>query len=393
MHPQARSPTEVPVQACPRKPGKWGCKEDFLKARLRRVEKVFRLDAWVRVNAGQRSEVRWEGQRVQAASNPLPGPDLLPLLCLELLGPASPLSSPHSLHFSEKIEAPVSLPPTEPVSLSPGLSSSDPPEIDPTLCWESWLHLSSPLQSELGPLSLWLPPLSLQGPPKEEHLESLVSPQMSSGEGVPARPLLLHTPPLLHPPTCPVFSLIRSSQYLVSWDVLDPPAAPTQSLCLCPPPQALPHLLPPLLAPQAPPQPLCLLTLIHTPATCYHPRADVTSPCLYANFSPGFCSAPQHPTASWTQHSQHCSYPSPRIAPSIVPSLIGYLSSHPTIQGRRAALTSPLSSPSLPYKPLIPAESLPKYVFPFPSFSPHHLSSGLIQGLFNWSPNHQSCHF
>lgn len=214
---------------------------------------MFRQDAWVRVNAGQRSEVRWEGQRVQAASNPLPGPELLPLLCLELLGPVSPLSSPHSLHFSEKTEAPSAFPQ---LSLCPSHLACP---------LQTHLRLTPPCAGNLLPslnlgLSLWLPPLSLQGPPKEEHLESLVSPQMSSGEGVPARPLLPHTPPLLHPPTCPVFSLISSSQYLVSWDVLDPPAAPTQSLCLCPPPQALPH----------PPPHFWHLRLLLSPCACSH---------------------------------------------------------------------------------------------------------------------------
>ena len=66
---------------------------------------MFRLDVWVKVNAGQRSRMRWEGQRVQAASHPLPGSDLLPLLCLELIGPASLMSS-LPLCFLEKTEAP-----------------------------------------------------------------------------------------------------------------------------------------------------------------------------------------------------------------------------------------------------------------------------------------------
>lgn len=109
------------------------------------------------------------------------------------------MSSPHPLHFSEKAEGPAgpfSLLPPAPVSLPPGWPSSEPPEIDPPMA--GVLAFTSPL---LPSLNLGLshagsagPPLSL---PEEEHLESFMAPQMSSGEGVPACPLLLHMPPVL----------------------------------------------------------------------------------------------------------------------------------------------------------------------------------------------------
>lgn len=78
MHPLALGPPEVPVQACPRKPGKRGCREkldhrkDFLEASLGRVQV-----GCLGQGEGQPSEVRWE-DRVPAASTPFAGPETAP---------------------------------------------------------------------------------------------------------------------------------------------------------------------------------------------------------------------------------------------------------------------------------------------------------------------------
>lgn len=189
---------------------------------------------------------------------------------------------------------------------------------------------------------------------------------------MPSTPPPVHTPlSLFHPSTSPVFSLVSSSQYVMG----------------CPHPLPLPpHLRPfPTLSPcwcPRLPAALYLFTLTHTPATCRHPGANVTSPCLYPNFSSGFCSTPQCPTASRTQHSQHC--------PSLFPdcSLQGALSgsitfqppNHPS-QNPRAPFTSSLFTPS----PISHCCVSSQIHFPFPSFKPHFsrqdFSKSFLAGL------------
>lgn len=156
---------------------------------------MFRLDVGVRVNEGQ----RWEEQRVETANNPLPGPSVwsywdLPPLCQVLALSTSQrkqraLQVPSAFTHLHQCPSHLAGPLQNPLRSTPPYGRS------------LGLHFISPPQSELGPLSCWLSWSSPQpsGPclPEEEHLESFMAPQMSSGEGVPACPLLLHMPPLL----------------------------------------------------------------------------------------------------------------------------------------------------------------------------------------------------
>ena len=177
---------------------------------------MFRLDVGVRVNEGQ----RWEEQRVETANNPLPGPSVwsywdLPPVCQVLTLSTSQrkqraLQVPSAFAHLHLCPSHLAGPLQNPLRSTPPYGRS------------LGLHFTSPPQSELGPLSCWLnwssPQPSGSCLPEEEHLESFIwSSDELRGGGACLSPPSAHAPSC-NPHTCPDFSLIRSSQYLVSLD-------------------------------------------------------------------------------------------------------------------------------------------------------------------------------
>lgn len=207
--------------------GRW---EDVLKAGLGRAAKVFRVVAGLRVRV--RGLSSHGGDKGSAGQGPFSGPrsGSLPSPCSHWARP--PLRQPPPLLRGN--EAFTSALPQR--RLHFGLCPSHPVRATYTpFC-------AMNLGSSRHPVSLvgtWACPALAPSPPlhsptipeEEEHLESLVSSQMSSGEEAPARLSSTHSP-LPLPPLPPPSDQCKSvSQSRAAFDFL---ATPSLSLGFCP---------------------------------------------------------------------------------------------------------------------------------------------------------------